>query len=70
MIKIYILMSKDPVTLMDTGKEIVLSGAEKVKLEIERRLVIGDTTYAPLFNYNTSGNKFITGVYEVIDHDK
>lgn len=70
MIRVYTLISKDPITLEETEKQILLSAEERVKLEVDRRLTIGQITYAPLFRYTISGNKFVAGVYQVIDHDK
>lgn len=70
MIRVYTLISKDPITLEETDRQILLSAEERVKLEIDRRLIIGEITYAPLFRYTISGNKFVAGVYRVIDNDK
>lgn len=69
-IKVYSIIKLEPLSFAPTDKEILLSGEEKVKLEVEKKITIGKVTYAPIFQYLPSGNKTIHGVYPVRVNDK
>lgn len=70
MITVYKIIQQNPLSFVPTDTEILLSGEEKVKLEVERKFVIGEKTYAPIFQYLPGGNKVTHGVYEVGANDK